>query len=97
MQPISKLVFSLFRGTERHEEWLLSCLQGAWPKIVGARMAKACVPAELHRGRLVIRVVDPAWETALAGMEQEILSRVRASSTDEIRYLSLRTHTERQH
>ncbi len=85
MEPLSNVLFGIFRGTPRHAEWVLACLEGAWPNLVGERIAGVCRPAQFEGSRLTVEVLDPAWATTLRDMGPELLQRIRKGTGDEVR------------
>lgn len=87
MEPISKILFTLFRGTPQRGEWMIACLEGAWPGLMGDRISQACRPLRFENACLTIQILDAAWEEALRGMEPELLLRIREATGDEIREL----------
>jgi hypothetical protein len=89
MESISTVLFSLYRGTSIHEEWLVACLSGAWQGLLGERLASACRPLEVRQDELVVEVLDAAWLPAIAGMTQDLLLRIQTASGNEIRQLSI--------
>jgi hypothetical protein len=88
MEPISVLVYKIFRGTPQHSEWMVSCLQGAWPGIVGEKLAQVCQPAAFEDSRLVIEILDRDWDQAIRSTEKELLVKIRQTTGDEVRRLS---------
>jgi hypothetical protein len=84
MEPVSGILFTLFRGTPQHGEWMLSCLEGAWPGLVGDNIARVCQPVRFDKSRLTIQILDPAWEEPLKAMKPELLGRLRHASSDQI-------------
>jgi hypothetical protein len=93
MEPVSLVLYSLFRGTPQHGEWMVSCLQGAWPGIVGDAISRVCKPWSCNGSSLVVRVDNPAWEGTLNAMKEEILAKVRQATRGEVRGLSFMTDT----
>ena len=89
MEPVSNIVFSIFRGTDRHEEWVLSCLEGAWPRLVGERLASACRPRAFKGWHLIVEVTDPEWATSLKGLEDELLRKIETATGGEVRSLEI--------
>ncbi|NWG14168.1 MAG: DUF721 domain-containing protein [Acidobacteria bacterium] len=87
MEPVSEVLFSLFRGTPRHEEWVVSCLEGAWPGLLGERLACVCRPLALEKSRLVVEVLDPLWVQALADLQEEMLAKLQAATGGAVRSL----------
>jgi len=89
LEPVSNILFSLYRGTPQHEEWILACLQGAWQGIVGERLAEVCRPAALKGTDLIIEVADAPWMKALKGLKGEITEKLRTATLGEVRSISL--------
>jgi predicted nucleic acid-binding Zn ribbon protein len=90
MESLSSVLFSLYRGTPQHGEWVLACLQGAWSGIVGDRIARVSRPVSWNDYRLVIQVDDADWKQNLSALEGELLARVRSASGNEVRELSIK-------
>lgn len=84
MEPVSSVIYSLFRGTPRHAEWVVACLEGAWPGLLGDKLAAMCRPAGLEGRRLTIQVLEPAWLEPLRGCSADILERIRQATGDEV-------------
>jgi len=89
MKPLADILFSLYRGTPKHGDWIIACLEGAWPRLLGDRLAEACRPKSYFDSRLVIEIVDPLWEEALKSMKSELLVRLREGTAQEVRELAL--------
>jgi predicted nucleic acid-binding Zn ribbon protein len=89
MEPVSNIIFSIFKGTAQHEEWVLSCLEGAWPVLVGERLASACRPRALKGSRLMVEVLDSEWIPALKDLEDDLLARIEAATGGEVRSLEI--------
>ncbi len=90
MEPVSTVLFSLFRGTPQHEEWVVSCLGGAWPGLLGDRLAAICRPLALKKSRLVVEVTDPLWSQALVDLQEQILAKLQAATGGEVRSLTFK-------
>jgi len=88
MEPVSSVLFSLFRGTSQHGEWVVACLQGAWPALLGDKLAAACRPRTFSNSRLVIEVVDPMWAGTLHSLERDILAKIGSATAGEVRSLA---------
>jgi len=88
MEPISKVMFSLYRGTPQHADWLVACLEGAWPSFVGHTIARICRPHIFHAAELVVLIEEPAWENALNDLRDELLEKIRVATGGEVRRLS---------
>jgi len=87
MEPVSTILFTLFRGTPRHGEWMIACLEGAWPWLMGERISRVCRPLRFDRSRLTIEIADAAWVETLRGMKPELLGRLRQATGGEIHEL----------
>ncbi len=80
MKPVSSILFSLYKGTLHHDEWVVACLQGAWSGLLGDRIAQACVPVALNDRKLVVQVRDPGWLPTLSSMSSVLLERIRSAT-----------------
>ncbi len=80
MKPVSSILFSLYKGTPQHDEWVVACLQGAWPGLLGDRIALACAPVALNDRKLVVEVRDPGWLPTLSSMSSMLLERIRSTT-----------------
>ena len=90
MEPAFGILFSLQRGTANHREWVVACLQGAWPKLIGDRLAAVCRPASLRGSELVVEVLDKSWQDALRGIAAELAARLKSQTAGEVRTVSIR-------
>ena len=88
MESLSNLLFSLYRDTPLHEEWMTACLQGAWPVLLGKKLANVCRPLSMRRLELVVEVSDAAWLPVLSSMKSELLERIRSAAGDEVQLIS---------
>ena len=91
MESVSRTIYSLFRSTPSHSEWVVACLQGAWSGILGDRIASACRPALLHGSELIVEVTEKEWLGALSSMREELIQRIRQATGGEVRQLTLKT------
>lgn len=94
MESISNTLFSLYRGTDLHGPWVTACLQGAWPGLVGEKMAKVCRPVALEGAELGVAVYEESWFPALMSMRQEILERVQSFAGHDVTRLTFLKKTE---
>ena len=90
MEPLSKILFSLFHGTAFHDEWIVGCLQGAWAGLLGDRIGKVCRPAAVRGRELVVEVSNASWLPILSGMKPELLERIHSVAGDEVLQISFR-------
>ncbi|PYV13565.1 MAG: hypothetical protein DMG07_14090 [Acidobacteria bacterium] len=84
MESISRIVFRMYRGTDRHGPWLVACLEGAWPKLLGEKIAAVCAPVDWRDRTLAIEIRDDAWTDTLQSMRGELLERIRRATGDEV-------------
>jgi predicted nucleic acid-binding Zn ribbon protein len=91
MEPLSTVLFSLFRGTAQHAEWVLACLEGAWQGIVGERLAAVCRPSRFSNGQLTVLASDSEWRTALLGVQHDLALRIREATAGEVREIRIVT------
>jgi predicted nucleic acid-binding Zn ribbon protein len=87
MERISTLLFGLYRGTPRHNDWVVACLEGMWAGLLGERIAQACRPAGFRNARLTIQILNPAWTEPLREMERDLLLRIGGATGNEVRHL----------
>ncbi len=88
MESISNVLFSHYRDTPYHGEWVVAFLQGAWAGMLGDKIAGVCRPAALRGRELVVEVDDGAWLSALSSMKTELLARICRVAGQEVRELS---------
>ncbi len=73
-----------------HGKWVLACLEGSWPKLLGNKLADICRPAEFEDSELVVEIIDRRWEEALRGMKSHMLEKLRIATAGEIRAITFR-------
>ena len=79
------MLFSVYRGTPNHGEWVVSCLQGAWPKLIGDRLACVCTPASFEGSTLVIETKDRQWKEAVSIVKPILLEKLRCATAGEVK------------
>jgi hypothetical protein len=84
LEKLFGVLFSVSRGTPRHGEWVVACLQGAWPKLIGERLATVCAPASFDGSTLVIDVKDPQWEEAVRSVRPALLDKLRTATAGAV-------------
>ena len=89
MEPVSSILFSLYRGTPQHEEWILVCLQGAWKGIVGERLAEVCRPSAVKGSELIIEITNSSWVKTLKGVRRDMADKLRIATFGEVQSISL--------
>jgi hypothetical protein len=90
LEQLFGVLLSLHRGTPRHGEWVLACLEGAWPNLIGERLAAVCRPARFERFELVVEILDRDWEEAVRSVKPALLEKLEAATAGEIKALSFR-------
>ena len=91
MEPISSLLFKIYRGTPQHPDWVVACLQGAWRTLVGERLAQVCRPSAFDKSTLVIEILDSDWEGAIRSARGELVERLRLVTGEEVQHLSFKS------
>lgn len=94
MESVSDTIYSLYRNTPFHCEWVVSCLDGAWHGLLGDRIAGASRPVALRNSELVVEVIDKTWFAVLSGMTQELLERIRKATGGEVRHIKFKMQHE---
>ncbi len=89
MKSIGSVLFTMYRGTPQHAEWIMACLEGAWPSLIGDRLAASCRPLRVEESRLTIEITDPEWEDALRSMQADLLDRIRTATFGEVSAISI--------
>ncbi len=92
MESAFHILFSLCRDTRKHSDWVVACLEGAWPKIVGESLSGICRPASFRNTELCIEILDPSWEQALADVRGDLENKLRDSTGGVVRFVRLRRH-----
>jgi len=85
MERVSGVLYSLFRGTPNHGQWVLACLEGAWPKLLGERLAAVCRPGGFENGILSVEIRDAEWEPAVRSVSAELIEKLRAATAGEVK------------
>ncbi len=88
MKPLFNVIFSLRKGMPDHGQWVITCLEGAWPKLIGDKLAAVCRPAGFEDSDLRIEILDPEWEQALRSVRAELLDKLRSATGNEVRSVS---------
>jgi hypothetical protein len=93
LEQAFSVLFSLYHGTPDRGEWAVSCLEGAWPKLLGDRLATVCRPVAFRNSELSIELLDPAWEDALRNIQPALLEKLQAATAGEVRSIIFRKPT----
>lgn len=70
-------------------EWVVGCLQGAWPRLLGDRLAAVCRPASFDGSTLVIEAIDDQWRETVKGIGPTLLEKLRAATAGEVSRISI--------
>ena len=84
MEKAFGILFSLQRGTARHEQWVVQCLDGSWNRLVGEKLAAVCRPACLKNSELKVEIIDDAWIDTVRSMRLELQERIRQATCGEV-------------
>jgi hypothetical protein len=85
LERVFGVLFSVWRGSPNQGEWAIACLRGAWPKIIGDRLAFVSVPVSFDGSTLVIEVKDPQWEEVVSSVRSALLEKLQRATADAIK------------
>ncbi len=88
MESLSRVLYSLHIGTPQHGPWVVACLEGAWPKVLGDRLAASCRPVSFKNSCLAIEVRDPSWMQPLQEMRADIEAKLSKATGDVVLQVS---------
>jgi hypothetical protein len=88
VEPLFGVLFSLFKEKPNHGQWVIACLEGAWPKLLGDRLAAACRPVRFEDSDLVIEIFDVGWDQAVKSVKDALLDKLRAATAGEVKTIS---------
>ncbi len=91
MEHVFGVILSLHKGTPKHGEWVIACLRGAWPKLIGDRLASICRPVIFDGGQLTIEIEDTMWEKPLDSIKSDLIQRLGSVSSGLINDVCLKT------
>jgi hypothetical protein len=74
-----------------HGEWIVACLDGAWPKLVGNRLAEICRPVAFRNSQLEIEILDRDWESAVKSIQLDLLKKLKTATSGEVTALCIKT------
>jgi hypothetical protein len=89
LEQLFDVLLSLHRGTPQYGEWVVACLEGAWPKLVGDRLAKVCRPVRFVGSELAIEIMDSGWTEAVKSLKPIFLKKLQTSTSCEIKSISV--------
>jgi predicted nucleic acid-binding Zn ribbon protein len=74
--PVAAAVEHVLRHLGAPPPDALATVFGAWPRLVGPRIAEHAEPVAVRDGTLVVRAQDPAWASQLRWLERELVERL---------------------
>ena len=89
MEPVSGVLYSLYRGSPGYGDWVVASLAAAWPGIVGERLAGRCRPVRFRQAELVVEVQDRVWAEALRGVQPRLLEKLRGFTAGAVGDMSV--------
>ncbi|MDM7998025.1 MAG: DciA family protein [Acidobacteriota bacterium] len=92
MEPLAGVLYGLFRGTPNHERWVLACLEGAWPKLLGERLAAVCRPSGFENGALSVEILNNEWDSVVKSVRSELVEKLRAATAGEVKSIVFSRH-----
>ncbi len=93
MKQLFSILLGIYRGTPGHDNWVLACLEGAWAKLVGDRLAAVCRPVRLNGNELVVEILDRDWESALRGIEPALQHKLEAITAGIVKTISFNSQS----
>ena len=88
MEPVFGMLFSLFKEKPNHGQWVIACLEGAWPKLLGDRLAAVCRPVRFENADLLIEILDSEWDQAVKSVKPALLEKLRAATANEVKTIT---------
>lgn len=88
MEQLFSILLGACRGTPRHSNWVVACLDGAWSKLVGDRLAAVSRPVRLNGTELVVEVLNRDWEDALKSVESHLRQKLESATMGFVKTLS---------
>jgi hypothetical protein len=85
LEPLSNVIFSLYRGSPNHGQWVLACLEDTWPKLIGSRLALVCRPVQFENGKLSIEILDRDWDSVVKEIRADLTEKLQAASAGEVK------------
>jgi hypothetical protein len=89
LEQLFSVLLLLYRGTPQHSEWVVACLNGAWPKLLGERLAAVCRPARFEGSELVVEILNNDWEKAVQSVKPMLLEKLRTATAGEVKTIAV--------
>jgi hypothetical protein len=87
LEKLFGVLFSIGRGTPKQGEWVTACLQGAWPKLIGDKLAAVCAPASFEGSTLVVEVNDRQWEEIVGSVKPALLEKLQSATAGAVKHI----------
>ncbi len=84
VQPLSKIIDSLFRDPKLRVHLQKGRVFGAWARVVGPQIAQISRPTFFKKGELFIRVNTPVWRNELTMMQTELIGKLNDEIGEKI-------------
>jgi hypothetical protein len=68
-------------------DWVVACLKGAWPRLVGEKLATVCRPAAFKQSVLTIEITDEAWEKAIISVKRDLRDKLQSATAGTVKTL----------
>jgi hypothetical protein len=88
LKPLFSVLLEIYRGKPLHNDWVIACLEGAWTKLVGDRLAAVCRPVSLKDSKLIVEILDPEWEDAVKGVQSALQQKLQNVTMGIVKTLS---------
>jgi len=88
LEPVFGMLFSLFKEKPNHGQWVIACLEGAWPKLLGDRLAAVCRPVRFENADLLIEILDSEWDQAVKSVKPALLEKLQAATANEVKTIT---------
>jgi hypothetical protein len=88
LEPLSAVLYALHKGNPNRGQWIVACLNGAWKKLVGEKLASVCRPARYENAHLLIEILDPDWDPAIKSVRHALQEKLRAATAGEVKTIS---------
>jgi hypothetical protein len=89
LEQIFGVLLSLFNGQADSSEWIVACLESAWPKLVGEKLAYVCRPVSFNGKELIIEIADRGWKDAIANLQPALLKKLQTATDGRISAISV--------
>jgi hypothetical protein len=89
VEPLFRILFSANRKTPSHCEWVVACLRGAWPNILGDKLASVCRPMRFENSNLTIEMLQDGWEEAVKSVRAALSAKLRDTTGGEVKTITI--------